>query len=222
MKCWRGVIIVIVILLLLTTVACCPGPSSKLEEGIVVISHSSYVDASGVFHIVGEVHNVGTTNTKENEVMATLYNTEGEIVSDSLTFAYLSILSPSKKSPFEIMLFRPPADIQTYELETSWENTSENVYADMRIQDLTSHIGEEGGYWVEGNIENIGGAIVDMALIVGTFYDGSGRVVATGVTLPEVAPLHPGQVSPFRLVADPDRASLIQSFTVQTEGYLIE
>ena len=194
--------------------------TAKSVEALAVVSHSSYVDAWGILHIVGEVENVGPMNIEQNKVTATLYNAKGEAIGESFCFSYLSILCPGQKSPFEIILLAPPGELSSYQLETSWEATSYQPYPGVQIQSHLSYFGEEGAYWVEGVVQNTGDMAVDLVLIVGTFYDGTGTVVATCIYSAEIAPLYPSHLSLFTLAVEPERAPLIENYTLQIEAYV--
>ena len=54
-----------------------PTPAPEVKEALVVLSHYSYIDNFGYFHLVGEVENVGSQNTELNKVTVTFFDDEG-------------------------------------------------------------------------------------------------------------------------------------------------
>ena len=100
--------VILAVTLLLSSCVKQTTPTSEIGEDLLVLSHSSYVDNFGYFHLVGEVENVGSQNTETNKITATFFDNEGNVVVTASCYTYLDILKPGQNSPFEIILSAPP------------------------------------------------------------------------------------------------------------------
>lgn len=195
-----------------------PTPAPEVKEALVVLSHSSYVDNFGYFHLVGEVENVGSQNTELNKVTVTFFDNEGNAVVTATNYTYLDILKPGQKSPFEIILSAPPP-VANYKLESIWQVTESNAYTAFEITNVAPEVDEEGYYQLSGTIKNTGEKTASVAGITGSFYNESRVVVATGFTFPDVLPLHAGESASFTMVVDPEVTSRIKSYSLQAEAF---
>lgn len=203
---------------LTSTPAPTPTPPPESEEYLAILSHSSYVDRLGYLHIVGELQNIGSKNTELNKVMATFFDSEGVPVVTASNYSYLGILIPGQKSPFEITFSSPPP-VKNYKLERAWEVTERSTYAAFDITDISTEVDDEGQYWLHGRVKNIGGTPVNVVVLVSSFYDELGEVIATGFTFGDVMPLPPGETSMFTMVVDANVTPTIYTYSLQAEGY---
>ena len=96
------------------------GPSGTVS----IISNSSYIDSSG-FHIDGEVYNSMALNTtKEVQVNATFYDTNGKVVGSIGAATNPEDLPPEENATFNILLTSasiPITDIDHYDLVVDWK-----------------------------------------------------------------------------------------------------
>jgi len=92
--------------------------TSSIPLGLEILSHSSYVDAAGFMHVVGEIKNIANGTATYVKIAATFYNSTGHVVATAFTFSDPSDLNPNQKAPFEVLLLytnRVPL-VHTYEL----------------------------------------------------------------------------------------------------------
>jgi hypothetical protein len=78
--------------------------TSPIPMGLEILSHSSYVDAVGYMHVVGEVENIATGTATYVKIAATFYNATGHVVATAFTYSDPSDLSPGQTAPFEVLL----------------------------------------------------------------------------------------------------------------------
>lgn len=194
-----------------------PTPPAEVKEGLVILSHSSYVDNFGYFHLVGEVENVGSQNTEMNTVTAMFFDEEGNAIVTAMNYTYLDILIPGQKSPFEIVLSAPPP-VANYKLESTWQATTREPYTDLKIQGVTLEREEEGGN-LSGQVNNIGSETVDVIIVAVTLYDSDKKVAGVSFSFAEISPLNPGESSSFTIIIDPQVASVVETYAILAEGY---
>ena len=71
--------------------------------GLQILSNSSYTDGYGFVHIVGEIQNIGESRTTFVKVVATFYDSIGNVVDCDFTFSDPDELDPNQIAPFEIL-----------------------------------------------------------------------------------------------------------------------
>ena len=194
-----------------------PTPAPEVKEALVVVSYCSYVDNFGYFHLVGEVENVGSQNTELNKVAVTFFDSSGTPVVTASNYSYLDILKAGRKSPFEIILSAPPP-VASYKLETTWQITSREPYTDLNIEDITFEREEQDWGYLSGQVRNTGSEMVDVTIVVGTFYNGDGKVVGATLTFSDILPLGPRESSPFATIVDPQVVRAMQTYLLQAQG----
>ncbi|MDI6690478.1 MAG: FxLYD domain-containing protein [Candidatus Bathyarchaeota archaeon] len=78
--------------------------TSPIPIGLEILSNSSYIDAVGCMHVVGEIKNIATGNATYVKVIATFYNSTGHVVATDFTYSDPSDISPGQKAPFDVLL----------------------------------------------------------------------------------------------------------------------
>lgn len=92
--------------------------TSPIPMGLEILSNSSYIDAVGYMHVVGEIKNIATGTATYVKIAATFYNATGHGVATAFTYSDPSDLNPGQTAPFEVLLVytnRVPL-VDTYEL----------------------------------------------------------------------------------------------------------
>lgn len=143
---------------------------------------------------------------------------DGALAATSSNFAHLPILKPGQKSPFELVVSSPPS-AANYKLETTWRVTTERGYTDIDITDVSALVDTEGQYRLTGKIRNAGDKPIAMVIVVGSFYDESGKVAATGFTMADTVPLGIGQVSSFTMMVNAVVSASIKSYSIQAQAF---
>ncbi len=94
---------------------------SFTDHKIEVLSHSSYTNSIGTLVITGEVKNNSDRSKKFIKILATLYNSDGNVVETDFTYSDRDVLSPGETSGFK-MYVSYPNGYSTYSLMTEADN----------------------------------------------------------------------------------------------------
>ena len=102
-----------------------PGSVSNNKNNILkILSHNSFIDNAGYFHVVGEVENVSPNPVELVKVIGTFYDVNGKVVGTDSSFTDPAILSAGDKAPFELILTSasiPVKEIDNYRLSLDWQ-----------------------------------------------------------------------------------------------------
>jgi hypothetical protein len=91
--------------------------TTPLPKKLELSKPNIFQDDIGYTHIVGEVTNTGSETANFVKVIASFYNTQGELVGNSFTYTEFSDIYPGQKSSFEISenyFSEPPSYYQIY------------------------------------------------------------------------------------------------------------
>lgn len=174
--------------------------TAQSTPAIGILSHSSFLDSIGYYHVVGEVKNNSSNNRSFVKLTATFYNSANTVVATDFTYTGVDILLPNQKSPFEIIGPDQPisAQVDHYSVTVSDSNiTGEEPYRSFTILSQSTNIDGLGYYHVVGEVKNTGSQTVTYVKVVGTFYDSSWKVVAAEFTYTDPSTLVAGQTAPF-------------------------
>jgi len=196
-----------------------PVVPTQTEQGVVFLSDFAYRDINGYLHVIGEIRNDTTGNVNQVKINVSLLDTGGNITATRANLSYLFLLEPQQRSPFDVIFQVVSDEIPNYQMELSWQTTDETPKTRIQIQQTSAHIDEESYYWVNGEVQNIGSQASDLIVIIGTFYDSAGQVVAMASGFPDIVPLEPGESSSFVLVVEIPEHVTIQGLLVQAEAY---
>ena len=99
---------------------------SELRLGnLTILSNSSYIDSSGVLHVVGEVFNNMTSDRAMYvQIIATFYDKTNMVVGTNNTFTNPIAIPPQDKAPFDLTLTSgsiPTEDVGHYNLKLIWQ-----------------------------------------------------------------------------------------------------
>lgn len=146
---------------------------------LAVVSHQSYVDSLGWYHIVGEVQNYANTPMEYVEVIAKLYDSEKEVIGTKLTFTAPDVIAPGASAPFDIIALRQAQweQIESYSLQVKGDVSESVTPQDLVLVSQSSQI-ENDLLVVGGQVQNIGESPVLAKLIV-TLYDSDLNVINT-------------------------------------------
>jgi hypothetical protein len=195
-----------------------PTSSIQTQEALKIYSYSSYVDSYGYFRIVGEVENIGENSTEKNRVTATFYDENGISGLTCSGNCYLDIIKSGGMSPFEIVIPTPP-ELKSYSLTVEWQVADRESNCEMVARDIEAKTDEDGYYIVTGKVTNTGERYLDTVMVVGTFYDSKGTVVAVGVIFCDAVPLQSNETATFTIAIDPCVTSNIHNYSLQAMGY---
>ena len=239
MKKILAVIILVVLALASFNVLSLPHARAQSSQDAQVLSYSWYVAPSttttaewaGDLIAVGEVQNTGMSTLGVVWLTGQASNSSGTIVAASETAAMASNLAPGQKAPF-YMDFTPEQSITQ---DQSWVanvtgvtleisnivNSSTTQYSGLTIPSSTLNGTNNGGtYTVNGAVEDTGDQSVSDVVLIATFYNSTGGVVALSSSDLGTA-LSSGQSMPFTVTPWDNTAGLsseITSYAILTEA----
>ncbi len=199
-------------------------PQPDVSEQLQIVSHQSYVDSLGWYHIVGEVQNSGNVSIEFVEVIAKLYDDTNEVIGTKLTFTAPDIIFPGGKAPFDIITLRRSQwqKIKEYTLQLKGDISEEAVQQNLVLTNQSTRVEDESLY-IEGQVQNTGDSAALVKIIL-TLYDANLNVTNTNWTYADAGILLPNALSDFQIKidnpADPDNFHYriqIQEEVVETD-----
>jgi hypothetical protein len=188
--------------------------------GVTVLSHSSYVNSSGHFIVVGEVQNTGNHVLGNVSLDVIVSGSDGSQFLNGTTMAYVNDFLPQQKAPFYLDFgkidYTTLPDAITFDFIVS--NHPPTNY--IQYPDLSMTVSSNGivndAYVVSGSINNSGSQTASDIKVVGTYYNSAGIVVAVGsVTLKD--PLIPNNSVNFSVSefdASPNLTTKISDYSL--------
>lgn len=92
-------------------------------NGLQILSHNSFTDSIGYFHVVGERNNYPATATFVRNV-GTFYDINNQVVGTQFTYTNPSDIGSGEKAPFVLILTSasiPISQIDHYSLQASYQ-----------------------------------------------------------------------------------------------------
>lgn len=166
-------------------------PAQAIGQAAILPNHTGYLDLTTIpitYHVVGEVNNTNTVSLKWLRVTATFYDQNNLLIGSNSSYAFLDVLLPARKTPFEVVWVGDGAkQIYNYSLTSEFsEYTGEKPLA-LEILENATYVDEAGFLKVNGTVRNIGESNATGVKVVATFYNDQGKVV--GVTFGYTMPL---------------------------------
>ena len=164
-----------------------------------MLNDNVYVDGDGWTHVLGELYNNTDSNQENVIVTVTFYNDTGDKVAEEQVAPVVEVVPRGVKIPFELE-FQLRTAYHHYEFSVEGNPTEESPRLDLQI---VSHEGSSGdGYHITGQVSNPGDTLSTYVQIIGTLYDGAGKVVNVGYDFLAAAQLPPGGSAPFEVVIE--------------------
>jgi MYXO-CTERM domain-containing protein len=184
------------------------------------ISYASKIaEWRGDLVAIGEVQNTGTTTLSSVWLLATAYNSTGDML-DQINYKALAFnLSPEQKAPFFLDFLPEYSPTQDQSWVSSVTNvtvaivsaiaTSETMYSGLTLPPgSVTGFNNAGTYTVTGAIQNTGSQTTGRTWAVTTFYNSSGTVVALNYTSYLADSIAPGNAVLFTATPDDNTATL--------------
>ncbi len=178
-----------------------PTPAPAPANTVTLLSHSSYTSSTGSYWIVGEVRNDTASNVQYAKVVASYYDASNNLIATDSGYSAIDILTPGQRSPFDILLLDPPAGIDHYSLQVTWDTTNRQPLHTFTLSSISDRPASIDDWrYITGQVRNDTGKTVQYVEIIATLYNNDGVVVQTDFTFAELDELAPGQTSPFELL----------------------
>ncbi len=154
-------------------------PATAAPGQLEIVSHKSYIDSLGWYHIVGEVQNNADTPMEYVEVMAKLYDTANEVIGTKLTFTAPDVIFPGGSAPFDIIALRQSQweNIENYTLHVKGDMAAGLEQQNLVLLNQQSLL-ENGLMVVSGQVQNVGES-PRLAKLIVTLYDADHNVINT-------------------------------------------
>lgn len=187
-----------------------------------LISSADYLDAAGIYHIVGEIENTSDRVAEFVEITATLYDANQVVVGRPFGYAFIDVMRPGERSAFNLIFAdsSQASKIASYSLNVSASPTIDKP-RNLEVIPGDSYIDMAGFYHHVGEVVNNGPETATFVEVSGAFYDSNGRAVdaAFGHTSPENIPAG-GKTSYELLVIGPNVAQIeTASINADSEEY---
>lgn len=196
----------------MTGPAAAPNPSSAIEfQGV-----TAYLDNTGSHYLVGEVLNRTQDNLRFVEILASFYDSDGQLISTGSTFSELSIIEPGGVAPFKLAILDPPPSLADYKLRADYLTSNTDPLA-LEVVNHSSQVAENGWHYIAGEVRNPHEFPVRFPEIVATYYNPSHQVLRVEAVLGALELLQPGDVTPFEIVLV-DPPDDLQHYALQTES----
>ena len=210
------------IIILVTIIALPQTLTMVFAQSVEILSHSGFIDATGYYHVVGEVQNIGSGNLQFVMITATFYNKSHVVVGTSFTYTTLDVLLQGRKSPFEILLVysTQAAKVDHYGLAVSSYSTySGSKPVNLQILSNSSYVDVINYHHIVGEIKNIGVTSTTFVKVIATYYNSTGQVIATAFTYANPDTINAGNTSPFDvLLVHTQRTPLILKYVLTAES----
>jgi hypothetical protein len=196
---------------------------TRAGAGVNILSHTGYLDSYGLYHVVGEVQNVGDQAVNTVEVTATFYDSKNVVITTPrFALTMLSVLTAGEKSPFEITLSdsSQSVNVSRYDLSVTSSTTS-SIPPGLEISSNSSYVDETNSLHVVGEVRNIATGEASNIKVVVTCYDKEGNVTAAAlIHLDQEQPiiLNPGQATQFDISLSADRTQYITTYSLTAES----
>jgi LysM repeat protein len=183
-----------------------------------------YETPVGSLWCLGEVINNAGASIEQVQVGVSLYDAEGEMMSNGSTFTEFDIIPNGGKMPFALLFTEPPSGFSHHQVVALSGVTVAHWgrnYLDLTIESDHGEASGERAYVVTGQVRNTGQYDAEQIRMVVTAYDVEGRVVGIRRGGPETQTLGAGESSPFRVTLFSLGGQVI-THTVQVQAQQIE
>jgi hypothetical protein len=85
--------------------------------GLIVKSHSTSVDDMGYYKIVGEVENTSNMPAEFVEIIATYYDSSGDVIGTDFTYTAIDVVEAGNTAPFELSSYPREIKPASYKLQ---------------------------------------------------------------------------------------------------------
>ncbi len=178
-------------------------------------THRSYSEGSTLY-VVGEAINGSKTPVYNLTIIATFYDTAGNLVGATEALTFLPQTLPTQANPFKLQLSNAPSTVHSYELRVRWDELTLRSYDRATITREEVH--QESGTQIVGDIRNDHRSVLQDLNVVATFYDETGAVLEVVTGRSSTTDLEPNATATFSIQSRQNIA--FDSYLVQIEGVL--
>jgi hypothetical protein len=193
-----------------------PTPAPTTVPPVLAQGVTDYALDTGSHLIIGEVLNTSASHLHFVEVIASLYDSDAQLVATGSTFVELRTVEAGGRAPFKLIIQDLPRPFDTYELDVDYITTEQDPVR-LEILNHGALTDETGAYRISGEARNPYDFAVKFAEVVATYYNSGNQVIRVEMLLNEADILQPGQTYAFELVLG-DPPPDLSHYKLQTEG----
>lgn len=202
-------------------------PTQALSQATILPNHTGYLELTTIpitYHVVGEINNTGSVSLELLRVTATFYGQSNSLIGSNSSYAFLEVLLPAEKTPFEVVWVGQSAyQIYSYSLALEYsEYTGPEKPFALQVLANSTYVDQAGFVKLNGTIKNVETSNATYVKAVATFYQADGKVVgiAHGYAMPST--IMPNSTAPFDLELE-RKGVAFSSFniTAESEEYTI-
>ena len=169
--------------------------SNTTETGVVILNDTSYISASGYFHVVGEVENNLPANVRYVKINTAFYDEDRNMIGTDYTYTMLDFLRPNQKSPFDL-IYLEKIEPASYELSVTWD---EAPFEGLEIISHSSYITSSGYHRIFGTVKNNGSEEAEYVEVVCTYYNSEGNVIDAERTYTDPSDIEVNETAIFEI-----------------------
>ena len=157
-----------------------------------------YVDDIGYLHIIGEVVNNKNQAVQFVKIVASIYDSEKNLVDTSFTYTKIDTIPPYGKSPFDLVFMGGSEGVVSYNLQVEYSN-AEELPMKLEVRKPRMTIDDLGYVHIKGEVANVGDRTAHFVKVVGNIYDSSNKLIGTSFTYSTLSDIYPNGQSPYDL-----------------------
>jgi len=169
------------------------------RKDIFIGQSLDYVDDIGYLHIIGEVINNKNQAVQFVKIVASIYDSEQNLVDTTFTYTMISIIPPYGKSPFDLVFMGGSEGVATYNLQSEY-STTEELPMKLDVKKPRMTIDELGYVHIKGEVANLGDKTAHYVKVTGNLYDSTQKLIGTSFTYTTLSDIYPSGKSPYELI----------------------
>lgn len=167
------------------------------SDVVVLDNHSTRLTSIDSFYIVGKVQNNTDSNVRFVRITADVFNSDGQLIDTTNTYARAEVLAPGQKSCFNALFLDEPDGWASYQLHVEYDTTTEQIRP-LSVSNVSSG-SNILGFELLGLVHNNGAEPLDFVKVIGTLYDSNNKVTFCNNTYSNAETLNPGSSSSWKM-----------------------
>jgi hypothetical protein len=202
-------------------------PARALGHAAILPNYTGYLELATIpitYHVVGEINNTGNVSLKLLRVTATFHSQNNSLIGSNSSYAFLELLLPTRKTPFEVVWVGESANqIYNYTLTLEYsEYTGQEKPSALQVLANSNYVDQAGFLKLNGTIKNVGMSNATYVKAVATFYQADGKVAGTAYDYTMPSTIMPNSTAPFELELTRKGVTISSySITAESEEYTI-
>lgn len=188
-----------------------PAEDNRTQQGPIAIVEETTYREDGFLNVVGLLENRGDENATRITVDGAFRDANASTTGSASTIAARDVLPAGERSPFQLKVRDPDAELTAYELSVDRDTTQasplgEGVLSTGNVTNAT----DEDGYHVEGEVSNHGAEVASSVQVLAAFFGPEGAIQRVATTFTSPGDIDPNASASFGFsqeTGDPSIAS---------------